>query len=84
MASTLIVPIILVTGDLQFAEVKHDATIQDVLDVLLAIPGVKKDILGDLHARQDGQIQWALQKLRSEQKGRRWEEEELEGLGDGE
>lgn len=84
MASTLIVPIILVTGDLQFAEVKHDATVQDVLDVLSAIPGLKKDILGDLDAGQNEQTRWALQKLRSEQKGRRWEEEELEGLGDGE
>ncbi|KAJ3796793.1 armadillo-type protein [Lentinula aff. detonsa] len=74
----LIVPVVLVNGDLQFAEVGHDATAQDVLNKLLETSDVKNDILGDLEDQG-----WALQRLRLERKGRRWEEQELETLGDG-
>ncbi|GAW03196.1 FH2-domain-containing protein [Lentinula edodes] len=76
--SPLIVPIILVNGDLQFVEVDHGATVQDVLNELLETSDVKNNILGDLEDQG-----WALQRLRFERKGRRWEEEELEALGDG-
>jgi len=80
---SLLVPIALIDGDLQdvqFAQVGHNATVQEVLDkLLLQNPNVKKDILGDLEDQG-----WALQKLRSETTGRRWEEDELEALGDGE
>ncbi|KIK67748.1 hypothetical protein GYMLUDRAFT_68769 [Collybiopsis luxurians FD-317 M1] len=79
--NTLLVPVLLVNEDLEcgWTEVGHEATAQDVLNKLLAeTPNAKRDILGDLEDQG-----WALQKLRREEKGRKWEEKELEQLGDG-
>ena len=76
--NALIVPTITPSGSLHFAEVREDAQAQDVIDVLLGIDGLKEELLGDLE--DNG---WALQKIRMEQNGRAWEEEELTGLGDG-
>ncbi|KAJ6515515.1 hypothetical protein C8R45DRAFT_809608 [Mycena sanguinolenta] len=76
--NSLIVPTILPTGSLRFAEVQQNATTEDVIEALIAIDGVKTEMLGDL-ADQG----WALQTIRGEQSGRPWEEAELEALGDG-
>lgn len=76
--NSLIVPTILPTGSLHFAEVDPNATAQDVINTLIALEGVKPEILGDLEDQG-----WALQKIRAEQSGRPWEEAELEALGDG-
>jgi diaphanous 1 len=74
----LIVPTILPTGSLHFAEVPNTGRAQDVVDVLLAAEGLKEEVLGDLE-----DCGWSLQRLRAERSGRPWEEEELLALGDG-
>lgn len=74
----LIVPTILPTGSLHFAEVPNNGKAQDVVDVLLAVEGLKKEVLGDLE-----DCGWSLQRLRAERSGRPWEENELLALGDG-
>ena len=74
----LIVPIVLTTGTLHFASVKQDCTAQDVIDSLVALDEVTSDTLGDLE-----ETGWALQKIRREESGRMWEEDELEAIGDG-
>jgi hypothetical protein len=76
--SSLIVPTIFPTGSLRFAEVQQNATAKDVIEALIALDGVKSEILGDL-ADQG----WALQTIRAERPGRPWEDAELEALGDG-
>ena len=75
----LIVPVLLVTGSLHFAEIQIDGKAQDVVDVLLREEGIKAEILGDLE--ESG---WVLQQIRIEPAGRSWEEDELMYLGDGE
>jgi diaphanous 1 len=74
----LIVPIVLTSGSLRFAEVREDATANDVIHSLVSIEEVKTEILGDLEDHG-----WALQRIRVEHSGRTWEEDELEALGDG-
>jgi len=74
----LIVPTILPTGSLVFAEVAHEGRAQDVIDTLINMAGVKEQILGDLDDHG-----WALQRIRVEQHGKVWEEDELLSLGDG-
>ena len=74
----LIVPVVVPTGSLHFATVQLDATVQDVIDALLAQPEVATEVLGGLD-----NAGWALQKIRIERNGRQWEEEDLEKLGDG-
>jgi diaphanous 1 len=74
----MIVPTVLVTGSLHFAEVHEKSTAQDVIDALVSVNEVTNEILGDLE-----DYGWALQRIRVEQYGRPWEEEELEALGDG-
>lgn len=78
LTNSLIVPTILPTGSLVFAEVAHDGRAQDVIDTLINMPGVKEQILGDFE-----DYGWALQRIRVEQNGRVWEEDELLSLGDG-
>ena len=75
---SLIVPVVLTTGSLRFAEVQEDATAQDVLNCLVASDEVRTEVIGDLDDQG-----WALQKIRAEQNGRKWDEAELEALGDG-
>lgn len=76
--SSLIVPVVVPTGSLYFATIKPDGIVQDVVNVLLAQPEVTSEILDGL----DG-TGWALQRIRIEKSGKRWEEEDLEKLGDG-
>lgn len=76
--NSLVVPVILVTGSLHFAEIRKDGKVQDVINFLLETEGAKAEILEDL--KESG---WALQKIRVEQSGRTWEEDELMALGDG-
>jgi hypothetical protein len=77
--NSIIIPTILTTGTLHFASVKQDCTAQDVIDSLVALDEVNSDILGDLE-----EAGWALQKVRREENGRTWEEDELEAIGEGE
>lgn len=78
-STSIIVPTILTSGALHFASVGPEDTAQDVIDALVKVDEVRSEVLGDLEDRG-----WALQKIRVEQSGRQWEEDELEGLGDGE
>ena len=78
-SDTLVVPTILPTGSLHFAELATNGKAQDVIEFLLAAEGLKQEILGDLE-----DCGWALQRARSERSGRPWEEDELMALGDGE
>ncbi|PPQ71093.1 hypothetical protein CVT24_009844, partial [Panaeolus cyanescens] len=75
---TIIVPTILTTGNLHFAEIPEDGTVQNVIDTLLQIDGLKEEMLRDLE-----DVGWALQMIRVEHSGRIWEEEDLNKLGDG-
>lgn len=75
---SLFVPVVVPTGSLHFATIKPDGIVQDVIDALLAQPEVTSEVLGDL-----GDTGWTLQKIRIEESGRPWEEEDLEKLGDG-
>jgi hypothetical protein len=52
--------------------------VEDVVNALIALDEVRSEILGGLD--DNG---WALQKIRVEQNGRLWEDDELEALGDG-
>ena len=76
--SSLIVPVVVPTGSLHFATIKPDGTVQDAINALLAQPEVISEVLVGLD-----DAGWALQKIRIEKSGRQWEEENLEGLGDG-
>jgi hypothetical protein len=76
--TSLIVPIVIPTGSLHFAAIKPNGVIQDVINVLTQLEEVVSEVLGGLKA--DG---WAVQKIRKENNGRQWEEEDLEALGDG-
>jgi hypothetical protein len=75
----LLVPTITVTGTLHFVEVPPDARAQEVVQKVIEIDGVKEEVLGGLEGSD-----WALQRIRVEQTGRAWEEDELSSLGDGE
>ncbi|KAG6861568.1 hypothetical protein C0995_014864 [Termitomyces sp. Mi166 len=75
---SLVVPTILVTGSLHFAEVFEDSIAEDVINVLIVLDDVKNEVLADLE-----DYGWALQRIRVEPSGRVWEEAELEALGDG-
>ena len=77
--NSLIVPVLLVTGSLHFAEIRKGGKVRDVIEVLLRVEGIKEEILEDLE--ESG---WALQRIRVEQTGRPWEANELMILGDGE
>lgn len=77
--SNLIVPIILPTRSLHFAEIFENGSARDAIDTLLRIEGVTREVLGDLE-----DCGWALQRIRAEERGRAWEEDELAVFGDGE
>lgn len=78
MAEPLIAPILTPKGSIQFAAVGNDAVAKDVIDMLLGLDGVADEILGEL--KGDG---WALQRVRREEPGRSWEDDELAEYGDG-
>ena len=75
----LLVPTITVAGTLHFVEVSPDARAQEVVQKVIEIDGVKEEVLGGLEDSD-----WALQRIRVEQTGRAWEEDELSSFGDGE
>ena len=74
----LVVPLVLVTGSLHFVQVQQNARAEDVVKAALKQDGLRDEVLGDLE--DSG---WALQRIRTEQPGRTWEEDELLSLGDG-
>jgi diaphanous 1 len=78
LEAPLIVPTLLSSGSLHFAEVKSDGTLQDIIDALTNLQDVRLEILGELEEHA-----WALQRIRVERTGRKWEDEELELQGDG-
>ncbi|KAG1763151.1 armadillo-type protein [Suillus occidentalis] len=75
---SLIVPVLLANGSLHHPSVSSNALAQDLIGVLTDQEEVVSSVLGEL---QD--TGWALQHVRSEPNGRKWEEAELEALGDG-
>ncbi|EJD48467.1 hypothetical protein AURDEDRAFT_162426 [Auricularia subglabra TFB-10046 SS5] len=75
---SLIVSVQVPSGTLHFAPVKSDATAHDVIAVLRANRELKAEVLDDL----DDDL-WALQRMRREERGRAWEKDELDSLGDG-
>jgi diaphanous 1 len=77
-ADALIVPTLLSNGTIHFAEVSQQGSAKDVIDSIIASGEVAKDSLGSLEDRG-----WALQRIRREKRGRIWEQDELEALGDG-
>lgn len=79
----LVVPIILANGSLHFAEIRPAGTAQDVVDALLASSDARGEMLAGMQEDEARKFGWALQRIRVERNGRTWEEDELEGLGDG-
>lgn len=77
-SNTLIVPVLIPNGSLQFSTILLDGIAQDVLDSLVNLEEVRRDVLADLTSDA-----WALQRIRRERNGRPWEEKELEELDDG-
>lgn len=75
---TLIVPVLIPSGTLQFSTLMTSATLQDLLDDLTANGEITTQILGDLQP-----YGWAIQQVRKEHAGRQWEEDALEALGNG-
>lgn len=76
---SLIVPTLLPSGALQFAAVKPDSIVQDVLISLKDLEEVREEVLESWQCDR-----WAVQKIRKETSGRVWGESELESLSDGE
>lgn len=76
--NSLIVPVKVALGSLQFTSVKSDSTVQEVIDCLVALDEITSELLGDLEGAG-----WAIQKIRQNESGRQWEEEELNAMGDG-
>ena len=72
----LIVPVLSAAGTVYFASVAQNATARDVITSLVQSREVQEDYLGGIH-----DVGWDLQKVRKEEPGRVWEEDELEHLG---
>lgn len=75
---SLIVPIEVPSGTLQFATISSGGTIQELLDSLTINEEITSQLLGDLQP-----CGFAVQHIRQEHSGRQWEEDELEALGNG-
>ncbi|KIK96072.1 hypothetical protein PAXRUDRAFT_32637 [Paxillus rubicundulus Ve08.2h10] len=75
---SLVVPMLLLDGSLQYPSVSLDATAQDLIEILVRLEEVKSTVLGDIAPSA-----WAIQRVRKEEPGHRWEESELVALGDG-
>jgi len=75
---SLIVPVQVPSGTLHFAPVKSTATAREVIAALRANAELRAEVLDDL---PDGG--WALQRIRKHERGRTWERDELDALGDG-
>jgi len=76
--TSLIVPVPLPSGTLDFAEVNKDSVVQDVIQSLTTLEEVQKDILGEWICGK-----WALRRVRKKPPARLWEESELKALSDG-
>ena len=75
----LIIPILTPSNNVHFASLNSPAaSVDEVIQNLLAVGDVAPEILGDL---EDGG--WALQRVMSETSGRTWLDGELEALGEG-
>jgi diaphanous 1 len=75
---SLIVPVLLPNGSLHFADITPESTVQDVQARLVCSNEVRREVLGELQSDL-----WRMQRIRKENVGRVWEEDELESLGDG-
>lgn len=75
----LIVPVLLANGYLHCPTVSSDALAKDLIATLTIHKEVTSGVVGDLH-----DTGWALQRVRRYPNGRKWEEAELEAIGDGE
>jgi diaphanous 1 len=76
---SLIVPVLLLDGSLQYPSVSPHATARDLIETLVRLDEVKSTVLSDV-----APFVWAFQRIRKEEPGRRWEESELLALGNGE
>lgn len=79
MMALLVIPVLSPSGTLHFTSVDGNASIEQVIVALLQTTDVSRQVLGALD--DNG---WALQRIRRVPVGRIWQEEELEGLKDGE
>ena len=80
-----IVPVLLPSGAIHFAKVSPLDTTQEIIQTLLATEGVESDIIGDIGSSIGGVIdwEWALQHVRKHERGRVWQDIELNKLDDG-
>jgi diaphanous 1 len=75
---SLIVPIEIPAGSLQFVTITSTGVIQDLLDTVEGDKHILTQLIGDLPS-----YGFAIQRIRKEHNGRQWEEDELERLGNG-
>ena len=75
---SLIVPIEIPSGSLQFVTISPNGTIQELLDSVTTNIDITSQLLEDLSP-----YGFAVQQIRKEHNGRQWEEDELDTLGNG-
>ena len=75
---SLIVPIEIPSGSLQFVPISPNGTIQELLDSVTTNVDIASQLLEDLSP-----YGFAVQQIRKEHNGRQWEEDELDTLGNG-
>ncbi|KAL4076318.1 armadillo-type protein [Scleroderma citrinum] len=75
---TIVVPILLLDGSTQYPAIPLNATAQNLVDILTRLDVVKATALSDSPSSP-----WALQRVRKEKAGRRWEPAELDSLDNG-
>ena len=74
----VIIPVSTPSGSVYFASVSRDASIADLISSLIESGEIKAEVLGELE-----ELGWDIQKIRKEQSGRSWEEEDLNQLETG-
>ncbi|KAI6024499.1 hypothetical protein EDC04DRAFT_250355 [Pisolithus marmoratus] len=75
-SGTIVIPILLLDETVEYTTISPSATAQDLIDVLTRSDTVKATALTDVPSPA-----WALQRIRREEAGRRWEKTELGCLG---
>ncbi|KAH7887382.1 hypothetical protein F5I97DRAFT_822608 [Phlebopus sp. FC_14] len=75
---SLTVPVLLLDGSLRHPFISPETTAQDLIESL-----VKLDVVSSTAVDGIPLSSWALQRVRREKTGRKWEEADLEALGDG-
>lgn len=74
----IVVPVLLLNGRIEYPAISPNATAQNLVDILACLEQVKATVSNVPSPA------WALQRVRKEKTGRRWEPAELDALDTGE